>query len=237
MHELLLRYDGKPRRVRVRPPPDGDDRPPVLVLFDGQNVFGDEGSFAGGWHADAAVDALPSTVRKPLIVGVDHGGAARIHELWRDLPAFLAFVERDVLPAVRGRFPTDPEHVAIGGSSLGGLAAFLAHLRDPETWPAAMVMAPSLRVDRGAPLRELQHRGRPVRSRIYLDVGERERGAMPILAAHLARARRARVRPGRAEVAPGPARHPPGAPLAPSSPRGAAVPVPAYSRIPGAPAT
>jgi hypothetical protein len=29
---------------------------PTLYLFDGQNVFGDEGSFAGGWHTHAAVD-------------------------------------------------------------------------------------------------------------------------------------------------------------------------------------
>src|SRR5688572_10441497 len=35
-----------------------NQRRPVLYMFDGQNVFGDEGSFAGGWHADQAVAAL-----------------------------------------------------------------------------------------------------------------------------------------------------------------------------------
>jgi predicted alpha/beta superfamily hydrolase len=76
--------------------------------------------------------------------------------------------------------------MAIGGSSLGGLAAFLAHLRDPQLWDRALVMSPSLWVGRGAPFRELQTRPIPQSSRIYLDVGRRERGAMPVLAERLA---------------------------------------------------
>ena len=52
------------RRIRVYIP--GGSTPvserPALYLFDGQNVFGDEGSFAGGWWAHAAVErsATPS---------------------------------------------------------------------------------------------------------------------------------------------------------------------------------
>src|SRR5262245_6072211 len=39
------------RSVRVfLPPPDGRGPPPVLYLFDGQNLFDDAPSFAGGWH-------------------------------------------------------------------------------------------------------------------------------------------------------------------------------------------
>jgi predicted alpha/beta superfamily hydrolase len=73
---------------------------------------------------------------------------------------------------------------------MGGLAALMGHLRDPETWHSALVMSPSLWIDGGAPLRELQRHQRqgtaPQRSRIYLDVGARERGAMAPLAARAA---------------------------------------------------
>jgi predicted alpha/beta superfamily hydrolase len=188
---LSLSYDGRERRVRVYVPPGLQQKPPLLVLFDGQNVFDDEGSYAGGWHAHAAVARLPSTVVRPLLVGVDHGGAGRIRELWSELDPFLAFLKDAVLPLVRSRWEVDPHHTTLGGSSLGGLAALMAHHRDPETWHSALVMSPSLWVDRGAPLRELSRHPVPKRSRIYLDVGERERG-MAELAARLAATLRSR---------------------------------------------
>ncbi|MCU0687566.1 MAG: esterase family protein, partial [Polyangiaceae bacterium] len=57
-------------------PPGGRS---LLVLFDGQNVFDDAPSFAGGWHAHETADRLGA--RAPVIVGVDHGNEARLHEL------------------------------------------------------------------------------------------------------------------------------------------------------------
>ena len=188
---LDLRYAGHPRRVRVHVPAAAVFPAPVLVLFDGQNVFGDAGSYAGGWHADVAADQLASTVRRPIVVGVDHGGIGRITELWQELDPFLAFVKGEVLPAVRARWETEPL-TGIGGSSMGGLAAFAAHLRDPGTWSRALVMSPSLWVGRGAVFRELDRSPVPSPSRIYLDVGRREGGAMPGLAERLARTLRLR---------------------------------------------
>jgi predicted alpha/beta superfamily hydrolase len=185
LESLTLRYDGHERRIRVHVPAGLHARPPLLVLFDGQNVFGDEGSYAGGWHAHAAVARLPSTVARPIVVGVDHGGLGRLRELWSELDPFLGFLKEEVLPLVRSCWEVDPQHTVLGGSSMGGLAALLAHHRDPETWPSALVMSPSLWVDRGAPLREVKRHPVPRRSRIYLDVGERERG-MAELAARLA---------------------------------------------------
>src|SRR5688572_16673587 len=71
-----------PRAVRVYLPAYKRARgvaaapPATLVLFDGQNVFEDDGSFAGGWHAHLAVDRLVAsrTADAPAIVGVPHGG-------------------------------------------------------------------------------------------------------------------------------------------------------------------
>lgn len=159
----------------------------MLVMFDGQNVFGDEGSFAGGWHAHEAVDKLPRTVHRPTIVAVDNGGARRNAELSSELGAFLRFIVGEVLPAVTARtgLVPAPHETAIGGSSLGGTAALSAVLRYPQVFGAAMCVSPSLWLGRGALFRELAQAPAAPR-RVYLDVGGRERGQMPALAARMA---------------------------------------------------
>src|SRR5262245_50514104 len=72
-----------PRRVRLYLPQGWRGEPRrALYLFDGQNVFGDEPSFAGGWHAHEAVEKLArACFPAPVVVGIDHGGEERIAEL------------------------------------------------------------------------------------------------------------------------------------------------------------
>ena len=70
-----------PRRVRVYLPP-GRKAPsprPVLYVFDGQNVFDDGPSFAGGWHLHHTAPRLATQRREaPVVIGIDHGGVERI---------------------------------------------------------------------------------------------------------------------------------------------------------------
>jgi len=169
--------------VRIHTPPKLESPPPLLLLFDGQNVLGDEGSFAGGWHADGAVDRLPRTVARPLVAAFDHGGVARMSELWSHLDATLDAIEHHLLPALRARYGVST--VIPGGASLGGLAALAAHLRRPQVYGGALVMSPSLWVGGGALFRELPPHPRPG-ARIYLDMGQREKGQMWPLAQRLA---------------------------------------------------
>src|SRR6185295_2412110 len=131
---------------------------PLLMLFDGQNVFGDEGSYAGGWHAHDAVDGLTGTkVVPPIIVAIHNGGNARITEMGRGLPIFLDAVVRDVLVPVLRRFPiADADQRVIGGSSLGGLAALQMVLDHPGAFRAAMAMSPSLWFARKRLLRSIE---------------------------------------------------------------------------------
>lgn len=155
---------------------------PLLVLFDGQNVFGDAGSFAGGWHTHTAVDAFARTRRTaaPIVVGVDHGGLARIDELTPHsdgrrggkLDATLGTLVDELVPRLRERFDTGD--CFIGGSSLGGLAALYAHLVRPDVFAGALAMSPSLWFARTRFARDILSRPRPARSRIYLDIGVRE---------------------------------------------------------------
>ena len=193
------------RALRVYTPPGhrADVPHPVLILFDGQNVFDDAPSFAGGWHADRAVEALGKARTRPIVVGLDNGGGARIDELapWANRmsrgqgDAFLGWLAHAVLPSLRRRFAIveGPVGVAIGGSSLGGLAALYAHFRYPEAFGAALAMSPSLWFANRAIFPFVRAQSTPWASRIYLDAGAREGGgAAARLAERLAHDLRAR---------------------------------------------
>jgi predicted alpha/beta superfamily hydrolase len=175
------------RHVRVYEPlrTRAEDRP-LLLLFDGQNVFDDAPSFAGGWHAHRAVERLAKNVAPPIVVGVDHGHEHRISELSPfhfgsvrgSLDDFLTWIVNWLLPKVRAehRVTTDPRRVVVGGSSMGGLAALYAVLKRPDVFGGAISMSPSLWIARGKILSFAEaHRPRPG-ARIYLDAGAREGG-------------------------------------------------------------
>lgn len=175
------------RRIRVYVP-----RPlrrgallPVLYMFDGQNIFDDAPSFAGGWHLHETVQALAARGHAaPVIVGIDHGGPRRIDELSPfkirmskgQLPRLMTWMRTTLMPQIRRDYPVrrDVAGTAIGGASLGGLAALHAHFRHPDLFGAALVMSPSLWLGRGKMLRELPKLGHPLTSRIYVDAGARE---------------------------------------------------------------
>lgn len=175
------------RRVRVYVP-----RPlplhthlPVLYMFDGQNIFDDGPSFAGGWHLHESAQALASRgLTMPVIVGIDHGGSQRINELspfrcsmsTGQLYRLTGWMRRTLMPRIRRDYPVrdDAPGTAIGGSSLGGLAALHTHFRHPDLFGAALVMSPSLWLARGKIFRDLATRARPWTSRIYVDAGAHE---------------------------------------------------------------
>ncbi len=180
-----------PRRVRIHVPAGHDPArgAPLLVLFDGQNVFDDGPSYSGGWYAHDAVDRMAKRRPRPIVVGVDHGGAERIHELspWAahgsrgQLDLLLDWMVDRLLPRLRSDFSTGagPAATTIGGSSMGGLAALYAHLHRPDVFGGAMAMSPSLWFAQRRMLEWLQHVAIPWTSRIYLDAGAKEaRGAL-----------------------------------------------------------
>lgn len=167
------------RPVRLWVPP-GPPRPrPLLVLFDGQNVFGDDGSYAGGWHVHETILRLGErSFERPIVLAVDNGGQRRIDELGHHHGRFVEAIVHDLLPRVR-RSHAVTRHV-IGGASLGGLAALDAWLHLPRVFDGALVMSPSLWFAHEALLRQVLHRVSPIPAsgRLYVDAGARERGRM-----------------------------------------------------------
>jgi len=153
-----------------------------------KNIFGDRGSFAGGWHVHEAVASFARTRRTPapVVLGIDHGGVARAAELTpfsRSFDALIAAIVGELLPRVHARFELGygPDFHFVAGSSLGGLAALYAHFLRPDVFGGAISMSPSLGFTTGFPA-FVAAQPIPARSRIYLDVGKRERGR-PLLEA------------------------------------------------------
>lgn len=189
VHELgpLAVPGHAPRRVRVYLPSTFTPEAPrfALYMFDGQNVFDDAPSFSGGWHLHEAVERMACSQRPaPVVVGIDHGGPARIDELspwaWQgskgQLDELVAWMTGSLMPRLSAELPLveGPLGAVVGGSSMGGLAAFYAHFHAPRSFGGALVMSPSFWVDDGAILRWLPEQPAPVVSRIYLDCGVRE---------------------------------------------------------------
>jgi len=185
-----------PRAVRVYVPPRPQKAPPspVLYLFDGQNVFDDAPSFAGGWRLHCTAHNMAKKYRRaPVLVGIEHGGAERMGELspWPAergngrTDALVDWIGGFLAPRIRAdyRVSSEQRDTGIGGSSLGGLAALYAHFRSPEHFGLVMSMSPSLFVGRGKIFEYIASRSKPWTSRIYLDAGGLEAGGGMLRAA------------------------------------------------------
>ena len=173
------------RLLRLYTPPgyhEAEARP-LLVLFDGQNVFDNAPSFAGGWRAHEAVEKLAAGRPRPLVLGIDNGGGERLHEMapWAahgsrgEADRFLAGVER-AIAEVRRRVHVIGGAVgcAVGGSSLGGLLSLYAHFSRPDLFGGALAMSPSIWFQQRRLLDWLGQQSTPMFSRVYLDAGALE---------------------------------------------------------------
>jgi predicted alpha/beta superfamily hydrolase len=77
----------------------------------------------------------------------------------------------------------EPEHVGVGGSSMGGLAALYAHFKRPDLFGLVLSMSPSLWFGGGQIFPFIASCPKPWRSRIYLDAGGLEAGGAMLKAA------------------------------------------------------
>ena len=151
---------GRERTLRLYLPPSYQTSPakryPVIYMHDAQNLF-DEATSAYGqeWGVDETLDAFARTRGfEAIVVGVDHGGDERLHELspWTNPkygPAqgeqYMAFVVDVVKPFIDARYRTLPDraNTAIAGSSMGGLESHYALLRYPQVFGKAAIFSPS----------------------------------------------------------------------------------------------
>lgn len=138
---------GEERRLLVyRPPPERPDaRYPVIYLLDGEWHF---------HHATGLVQFLMQQGRMARVIVVGLANVDRSRDFTPtqapEMPnsggadRFLAFVERELIPAVEQAYPTAPYRILVG-HSLAGLFAIHALSRRPELFDAVIAVSPSLR--------------------------------------------------------------------------------------------
>lgn len=187
------------RKLRVFLPPGYNDEKnkdrkyPVLIMFDGQNLFDACTAFdhVYEWQIDETITRLVSEGRiEPLIViGIDNAQEKRAYEYlpWKDtiqqpfmdepngrmLPTFIL---QELAPAMakKYRIETAKENMtAIGGSSYGGVAALYVALSAPMVFRKVIAESPVLNVGNGQLVRDTAEL--PVApEKVFLGLGGKE---------------------------------------------------------------
>jgi predicted alpha/beta superfamily hydrolase len=194
MHAFHSEILGDEREVVVYLPAGYDDHPeqtyPLLIIHDGQNVFEAERAFVPGqyWQLKEAADQTIGTrTSSPFVIAaIDHGSEKRIDEYTpvRDedrgaggkAADHARMLVEELIPAIAGKYRvrTDRDHVAIAGSSLGGLVSLFLALRHSDRFGRAIVMSPSIWWANRAILKEIDTIDALPKLRLWLDVGQRE---------------------------------------------------------------
>jgi predicted alpha/beta superfamily hydrolase len=163
----------------------------VLYVLDGIDGFPTAISCLGILHGEC-----DKTYREPLLVGISDGTAIGKAGNKRDRdftptafktswgssgggggPAFLTFIEKEVIPLVEKTYPVTTNR-AIYGYSYGGLFTSYALLAKPDLFKTIMIGSPSLFADEGVILRRFEpdyaksHRDLPLS--VWLSVGEKD---------------------------------------------------------------
>lgn len=163
---LFLPFDGYDKKVTVWFPPEyqAGKACGVLYMTDGQNLFGDDAPYHGGWKADEAVLSVKKDVPY-LIVGIDNSDEKREIELTPDLgpvplliqaidghdfrrrrgKQFARFIAETVKPAIEHNYHVldDRNHTIIAGSSCGGLEAFYTGMEYPGLFGYIAALSPA----------------------------------------------------------------------------------------------
>lgn len=187
-YHLQLNAPGtKPHDLIVWLPPNyeqSDVRYPVLYMHDGQNIIDPKTSAFGiDWQIDETCARLiESGSIPPLIVAGIYNTPDRSKEY---LPGtagedYMEFVTKVVKPLIDRKYRTlpDREHTLVGGSSAGGLCAFMMAWECPAIFSRALCFSPAFQMEnsaRGVNFDYVQHVKESPRPelplRIYIDNG------------------------------------------------------------------
>jgi predicted alpha/beta superfamily hydrolase len=190
-HSTFLDGPDETRSLTVYLPPEyvaGNGPYPLLLLHDGQNLFDPARAFGGQtWHVQETADALIASDAIPplVIVGVDHGGDARVREYTPtpgnqpgagQLALHCRFMIEDVVPFLARTYAvrTDADGLGLGGSSLGALATIGIAVSAPGRFGRLIAMSPSVWWDRRAILRPIRRAPLSPLPRIWIDAGAKE---------------------------------------------------------------
>ena len=181
-HRNLIYPGLRPRDLIVWLPPgyetDKDRRYPVLYMHDGQNIIDSEtAAFGQEWQVDETADSLISSgLMEPIIVVGIYNTSDRSKEY---APGdfgtrYMRFVTDSVKKLIDQNYRTlpGPEYTGTGGSSQGGLIAFMLVWEYPAIFSKAACISPAFRFKGVDYIATVKNTGRPEKDlQIYLDLG------------------------------------------------------------------
>lgn len=142
------------RTVRLLLPNDYKSQEfPLLIMMDGQNLFDQKTSYAGEWNVDETISSFPIK-KQAIVIAIDHGNELRMDELTPyknekygggHADQFLTWMLQKVIPALitKHKLLINQDKRAIAGSSLGGLFAHYAAIKNPNYFQMVGVFSPS----------------------------------------------------------------------------------------------
>jgi predicted alpha/beta superfamily hydrolase len=171
-------------------PAAAEQRYPVLYMHDGQNLFDASTAFVPGhdWGVDETAEAFITAGRiAPLIiVGIDHAGETRAHELTPSYDHkmkaggrsadYARLIVDELKPYIDAHYRTEPgpATTGVGGSSLGGLISLYLGIMRPDVFGRLALFSPSLWWDKRRLLQQVRVMPEKLPLRIWLDVGTAE---------------------------------------------------------------
>ena len=182
-YQRKLKWEGlQDRDVAVWLPPGYHEHPdkryPVLYMHDGQNMFDPQTSaFGVDWQIDEAADSL---IKKgyisPIIIVAIYNTPDRWNEYNQGSvgDAYMNFIVNRLKPLIDKTYRTLPgrEYTAVGGSSMGGLIAFVLLWVHSDVFLQAACISPALNIrgiDFVTPVKN--YTGKKKAIRIYIDNG------------------------------------------------------------------
>ncbi len=155
-HQALKGEGIRERDIIVWLPPGYDpmskNRYPVLYLQDGQNVFDPVTSaFGTDWQVDETADSMirRGSVVPMIIVGIYNTVERSIEYIPSDKgKLYRRFMVNRLKPFIDSAYKTKPgrRHNFIGGSSAGGILAFMMVWEYPDVFSKAICMSPAFRL-------------------------------------------------------------------------------------------
>jgi predicted alpha/beta superfamily hydrolase len=132
---------------------------PVLYVVDGDNDFSPSLEYLGLLMAEYHIP-------EPILVAIGDGGLIGTpgNKRSRDFtptkttgmpesggaPVFLAFIEKELIPAIDGELKTDPANRTLYGYSMGGLFATYTLFTQPGLFKNILIGSPALSYDNGS---------------------------------------------------------------------------------------
>jgi predicted alpha/beta superfamily hydrolase len=159
---------------------------PVLYVVDGANDFSPTLEYLGLMMAEYYI-------QEPIVVAIGDGGliGSATNKRNRDFtpvsmpgmpesggaPAFLGFIEKELMPLIDGKYKGDPTNRTLYGYSMGGLFATYTLFTKPALFKNILIGSPALSYANGEIFNiekqyALTHRELPVH--VFIEVGELE---------------------------------------------------------------